>query len=48
MEWGTLICKHCGSIVGSMDTVKITKYYVECKDEACVTSRSCKVHSGKK
>ena len=40
VELGNLICRHCGEIVGTLDTEKVINYYVECGRGECSGSRS--------
>ncbi|TBL79476.1 GapA-binding peptide SR1P [Paenibacillus thalictri] len=40
VELGNLICRHCGDIVGTLDTEKVINYYVECGKEGCSGGRS--------
>lgn len=32
---GSIICKHCGELIDTMLTEKVTVYYSECKQEKC-------------
>ncbi|MFC6227978.1 GapA-binding peptide SR1P [Paenibacillus allorhizosphaerae] len=39
IELGTIICKHCMSVIGTIDSEKVTLYYSECPDRDCINSR---------
>jgi hypothetical protein len=43
LEMGMLICKHCGEIVGTLDTEKVSTLHVDCKKEACKETRIEKI-----
>ncbi|WP_162241908.1 GapA-binding peptide SR1P [Paenibacillus sp. Leaf72] len=40
IEMGAIYCKHCMTLIDTQPTKKVTNYYSECKEEACVVSRS--------
>ncbi|NOU96353.1 GapA-binding peptide SR1P [Paenibacillus sp. LMG 31456] len=35
LELGVIICKHCGDIIATQDTEKVTTYYSICKKNSC-------------
>ncbi|MFJ5624748.1 GapA-binding peptide SR1P [Peribacillus loiseleuriae] len=37
---GSIICKHCGELIDTMPTEKVTVYYSECKQEKCENRES--------
>jgi len=32
---GTILCKHCGQLIGTQETRKVTFYYSQCNDPSC-------------
>ncbi|MCR8632633.1 GapA-binding peptide SR1P [Paenibacillus radicis (ex Xue et al. 2023)] len=35
LELGVIICKHCGEVIATQDTEKVTTYYSVCKRSSC-------------
>ncbi|PZE19682.1 GapA-binding peptide SR1P [Paenibacillus xerothermodurans] len=33
---GSILCKRCGTLIDTLDTDKVTIYYSDCRQEACV------------
>lgn len=44
LELGTILCKHCETLIGTLDSEKVTIYYSECQEQDCLEER---VKSGK-
>ncbi|MBP1993383.1 GapA-binding peptide SR1P [Paenibacillus eucommiae] len=36
VELGTILCRHCNEIIGTLPTRGVKKMYSECKDGACL------------
>jgi hypothetical protein len=39
LELGTILCKHCGEWIGTLDAQRWTRYYADCRKPACVDQR---------
>jgi hypothetical protein len=39
VELGTLICKYCGKIIGTLNTEKVITYFVDCMQGECKSNR---------
>jgi hypothetical protein len=42
IELGTIICKHCDSIIDTLDTEKVTIFYGICEDPNCISNQNKK------
>lgn len=42
IELGTIICKHCDSIIDTLDTEKVTVIYGVCEDSNCISNQNQK------
>jgi hypothetical protein len=42
IELGTIICKHCDSIIDTLDTEKVTVFYGICEDPNCISMQNKK------
>jgi hypothetical protein len=43
LEWGTILCKHCGSVIGTFYSEKVTIYYSDCQEPDCLQARKNKI-----
>ena len=43
LELGTILCKHCNKIVGTLPTRGVKRFYGECHDETCMYTRLMRV-----
>lgn len=39
LELGTILCKHCETIIGTFDAEKVTFYYSDCQEPDCHEER---------
>lgn len=39
LEWGTILCKHCGCVIGTFYSEKILVYYSDCQEQDCMQAR---------
>jgi len=35
VELGSILCKHCGALIDTLDTEKVITYYSECHQGEC-------------
>ncbi|MCR8642509.1 GapA-binding peptide SR1P [Paenibacillus sp. N1-5-1-14] len=39
LELGVIICKHCGTIIDTVNTNRVQTFYSDCMEESCVLAR---------
>lgn len=42
LELGVIICKYCSSMIGTLDSEKVTTYYSDCQEPVCLETRDHK------
>lgn len=35
LKLGTILCRHCGRIIGELDTQRVINFFTECKESNC-------------
>ncbi|WP_442601301.1 GapA-binding peptide SR1P [Paenibacillus sp. KN14-4R] len=39
LELGVIMCKHCGTIIDTVDCNRVKTFYSDCMQEECVVAR---------
>ncbi|MFD0693083.1 GapA-binding peptide SR1P [Paenibacillus sp. GCM10027628] len=39
LELGVILCKHCQTTLGTLDTEKVTTFYSDCLEQECLETR---------
>lgn len=40
VDLGTILCKHCGTVIDTLNTKRVQNFYVDCKQPACENNRT--------
>ena len=43
LELGTILCRHCNKIIGTLPTRGVKRFYGECHDESCLHTQTMKI-----
>lgn len=46
VKMGVILCKHCDSVIDTLDTEKVTVYYLECSQANCTNYNSGRKQGG--